>query len=301
MKKTLLLLSSAALLMSCNNNSTKTTVNGFEYEITVDETGENIEPGSVVVFDAQIHVVNSATGKDSLVADTKEMSDTPQKFPIPARKDLDENKIKEPLIDLLLLMSKGDKGYVAQKFDTIPELKGQFPDYDKLRFTVSVLDVLTKEQFEAEMDAANEIENQKMAEVRERETAVADLVSEKLVQYKQKQLADLKQIDGGTEILVIEDGTGEMFTPGDVASVHYYGVLKSTGTMFDNSFKRGQIFRFQVGVGQVIPGWDSGLMQLKKGTKAVLFIPSSQGYGESGSGPLIGPNEDLVFYVELED
>lgn len=287
--------------MSCNEDSAKTTANGFEYEIIVDEAGENIAPGFVAVFDAQIHVVNSATGKDSLVADTREMSDTPQKFPVPSQNDLDENNIKEPLIDLLLLMSKGDKASVAQKFDTIPELAGQFPGYDKLRFTVSVIDVLTKEQFEAEMDAASEIENQKMAEVRARETEVADLVSDILSRYNQRQLTDLQDIDGGTRIFIIEEGTGELFSPGDVAGVHYYGVLKSNGTMFDNSFKRGQIFRFQVGVGQVIPGWDAGLMQLKKGSKAVLFIPSAQAYGERGSGPLIGPDEDLVFYVELEN
>ncbi len=302
MKKTLLLLlSGAALLTACNTEKTKTTEGGFEYEITKDEDGDNIKPGDVAEFDALIHIVNSETGKDSLVADTKEMSDTPQKFPIPSQEELDAAKGKEPLIEFLLLLSKGDEGHVSQKFDTIPQLAEQFPGYDKIRYTVTVLNVLSKEEFEAEMEAANAIEMEKKAAVQVREPEVAELVSNNIEQYKSNSLTDVTEIDGGTKIYVIEEGSGEMYSPGDVASVHYYGVLLSNGEMFDNSFGRGDIFQFQVGVGQVIPGWDAGLMQLKKGSKALLFIPSAQAYGERGSGPKIGPDEDLVFYVELEN
>jgi peptidyl-prolyl cis-trans isomerase A (cyclophilin A) len=70
-------------------------------------------------------------------------------------------------------------------------------------------------------------------------------------------------------------------------------------TVFDSSYKRNQPIEFNVGIGQVIPGWDEGIMLLKNGEKAKFVIPSNLGYGEAGAGGVIPPNATLVFEVEL--
>ncbi|TMW55710.1 hypothetical protein Poli38472_010592 [Pythium oligandrum] len=88
---------------------------------------------------------------------------------------------------------------------------------------------------------------------------------------------------------------------GDTLVMHYVGKLASDGTVFDSSRDRGSPFQFQIGVGQVIKGWDEGVMRMSKGQTAVLNIPSAKGYGRAGAGGVIPPDADLVFEVELLD
>ena len=92
-------------------------------------------------------------------------------------------------------------------------------------------------------------------------------------------------------------GTGEQVVPGAMLTVNYVGTL-SDGTKFDSSYDRNQPFSFKFGVGQVIPGWEQGLVGMKVGGKRTLVIPSGLAYGEKGIGP-IPPNATLVFQVEL--
>lgn len=86
--------------------------------------------------------------------------------------------------------------------------------------------------------------------------------------------------------------------PGDEVEVHYTGTL-SDGTRFDSSLDRGTPFRFKLGQGQVIKGWEQGIGSMKKGEKAIFTIPPELGYGETGSPPLIPPNATLQFEVEM--
>ena len=85
---------------------------------------------------------------------------------------------------------------------------------------------------------------------------------------------------------------------GDIVAVHYAGKL-TNGKEFDNSFKRGEPIEFSVGVGQVIKGWDEGILLLKEGEAATFLIPSELGYGARGAGGVIPPNAWLIFDVEL--
>ena len=122
---------------------------------------------------------------------------------------------------------------------------------------------------------------------------------------KKKLAADLatkkaqaKADDSGLKILIEKEGTGKQPKAGEWVQVHYTGYL-SDGTKFDSSYDRGQPIGFPVGKGRVIAGWDKGIMQLKEGTVAYLFIPPHLGYGERGAGGVIPPNADLIFKVEL--
>lgn len=102
--------------------------------------------------------------------------------------------------------------------------------------------------------------------------------------------------------LVTEDlevGTGEEATPGRRVEVHYVGVSWSSGEQFDASWDRNDTFSFKLGAGQVIPGWDQGVAGMKVGGRRWLRIPPAMAYGAGGAGGVIGPNETLVFVVDL--
>ena len=99
-------------------------------------------------------------------------------------------------------------------------------------------------------------------------------------------------------IEILEEGTGEPTKERDKITVHYTGWLED-GTKFDSSLDRGQPFVFTLGIGQVIQGWDKGMLGAKIGEKRRLTIPSDLAYGESGMGSLIPPSSTLIFEVEI--
>ncbi len=102
--------------------------------------------------------------------------------------------------------------------------------------------------------------------------------------------------------LVIKElikGTGQIAGPGELVAVNDVGVLYSNGKEFENSFKRGEPFRFTLGKGQVIPGWEQGIPGMRVGGRRELIIPPSLAYGASGSPPKVPPNETLVFVIDL--
>ena len=101
----------------------------------------------------------------------------------------------------------------------------------------------------------------------------------------------------GLGIKVITEGTGKKPEQGKSVTVNYRGTLLD-GSEFDNSFKRGQPFSTKIGVGQVIKGWDEGIMMLNVGSKAMLKIPAELGYGSRSMGS-IPANSVLIFEVEL--
>jgi FKBP-type peptidyl-prolyl cis-trans isomerase len=100
-----------------------------------------------------------------------------------------------------------------------------------------------------------------------------------------------------SEDLVV--GKGAEATNGKRISVHYTGTLASDGKKFDSSVDRGTPFDFVLGAGQVIRGWDLGVLGMKVGGKRKLTIPATLAYGERGAGNVIPPNATLVFEVEL--
>jgi FKBP-type peptidyl-prolyl cis-trans isomerase len=101
----------------------------------------------------------------------------------------------------------------------------------------------------------------------------------------------------GLQYWDLKVGTGPDAASGDVVKVHYTGWL-TDGTKFDSSYDHGQPLRFWLGKGNVIKGWDEGIVGMKVGGKRQLHIPARLGYGARGTGP-IPPNADLVFDVEL--
>lgn len=100
------------------------------------------------------------------------------------------------------------------------------------------------------------------------------------------------------EIVKSSDSCSRKSKKGDILSMHYTGTLVD-GKEFDSSRQRGEPFRFQIGLGQVIKGWDQGLLDMCVGDKRKLTVPPSLGYGDAGAGDRIPPGATLVFETEL--
>ncbi len=131
--------------------------------------------------------------------------------------------------------------------------------------------------------------------------------AERLAAEKAKQAAELDKVaagfestDSGLRFKIIQKGDGAKAQGGSQVSVHYEGSLLN-GQVFDSSYKRNEPIGFQLGVGQVIKGWDEGISLLQVGDKARFVIPSDLAYGSAGAGGVIPPNATLIFDVELMD
>ena len=120
-------------------------------------------------------------------------------------------------------------------------------------------------------------------------------ISPEIVQDNQQE-ENMENSELKTEI--IQEGSGQEAKNGDTVSVHYTGTLED-GTKFDSSVDRGTPFSFKLGIGQVIKGWDLGVLGMKIGEKRKLTIPSNLAYGERGVPGTIPANATLLFDVEL--
>lgn len=136
-------------------------------------------------------------------------------------------------------------------------------------------------------------------------TNQTEVIENKKVSEPQKvnatnEVSDVKKEKAnGLKTEILKQGTGDkQVKNGDLVSVHYKGTLEN-GTEFDSSYKHNQPFEFTVGAGEVIKGWDLGLVGMKVGEKRKLTIPSDLGYGERGAGNVIPGNATLIFEIEL--
>lgn len=154
---------------------------------------------------------------------------------------------------------------------------------------------LSDEQIDAVMSRFQQSMQQKAEE------QMADIAAENeakgaafLAENKSKE--GVQETPSGLQYRIVEEGEGESPGPTDVVRCHYEGTLID-GTVFDSSYKRGQPAEF--GVNQVIAGWTEALQMMKPGAKWEVFLPSGIAYGPRGAGGAIGPNETLIFTIEL--
>lgn len=120
--------------------------------------------------------------------------------------------------------------------------------------------------------------------------------------HKERNHMDIQTTASGLQYQIIAPGNGVNPKPGQKITVHYTGWLSNDGqpgTKFDSSVDRGTPFSFIAGVGQVIKGWDEGLLLMSVGEKRRLIIPANLGYGARGAGGVIPPHATLIFDVEL--
>lgn len=191
----------------------------------------------------------------------------------------------------LLMMHAGDVATFSYEADTLVKmLNGQaiHPSYkagtgQKIVYTINLLRAVPMEEFQQQQEA-------EMKKMKTEEPG-------KIRDYVKQNNIKVKPNADGLYTIVTEKGSGEKVTAGKQVTVQYTGRLLD-GTKFDSSVDRGEPFSFRIGQGQVIQGWDKGLLGQTVGSKLQLIIPSSIGYGERGSGP-IPPYSTLVFDIEI--
>ncbi len=140
-----------------------------------------------------------------------------------------------------------------------------------------------------------EVVQEAMKELAKKVTQRRKAIATKFFEENKKK-EGVQVTESGLQYQVIKSGTGASPTADSKVSVHYEGKLVN-GDIFDSSLQRGEPATF--GVSQVIPGWTEALLRMKVGDKWKLFIPPNLAYGDRGSPPVIGPNEALIFEVEL--
>ena len=260
----------ASTVLGSEKDDFQVASNGVKFKaIVANPTGRQVMADDVITFTSALFI------NDSLVQENTE--------PMPLM-------VRQPeragdVFDAILLMREGET--TAFAFDPKIYIGEQLPPFiketDVINMTISIIKTQTVEEYDAEQA----IIAQKM------------IAEEK--QTLQKYMADnnIKGVEtpGGMFIAVLKEGTGNRPETGSTVSVHYTGKLLN-GKVFDSSVQRGTPIRFQVGVGQVIRGWDEGILTMKVGEKAIFLIPSPMAYGERDMGE-IPSNSPLIFEVEL--
>jgi peptidylprolyl isomerase len=130
---------------------------------------------------------------------------------------------------------------------------------------------------------------------------VTDVAVESTDDLQTKPEIEIPDQEPPTELLVsdVVVGDGDLACSGDLVSMQYVGVTYADGKQFDASWDRGEPFSFQLGGGQVIGGWDQGIVGMRQGGRRTLVIPPDLGYGDQGAGADIPPGATLVFVVDL--
>ena len=224
----------------------------------------------------------------------------------------DTIKAQNGMDEIFLSLRKGDSitFEAAAKIIFSGNQPAPIKENDVIKVRLGAYEVKTEAEMQAFYEEAMQKEQEKAAE-----RAKALLVEEakSIEAYLTKNNLKAQKTESGLYYVIEKEGTGEVTTPGTTMYVNYAGYLLG-GPLFDTSWpelaKANNMFSEErpyeplpvnVGMGQVIPGWDEGLMLLKKGSKAKLIIPSPLGYGEGGAGEMIPANSILVFDVEVTD
>ena len=145
------------------------------------------------------------------------------------------------------------------------------------------------------VEEAQKLINDYLQELQDKAEKVARAEGEQFLAENGKK-ENVKTTASGLQYVVEKEGTGAQPTAEDEGAVHYTGKLLN-GQVFDSSVNRGEPATFPLN--RVIPGWTEGLQLMKAGGKAVFYIPSALAYGSAGAPPMIGPDADLIFTVEL--
>lgn len=210
----------------------------------------------------------------------------------------------------ILLASQGDSISTYERIDSLTQpLPPAFYFQPEIRMDIVLVRIISRLDMEMQrVSEQREMERQRVQDsianrgVISRVPSVTASVTKLAERLRNNDFGDeLKTTPSGLQYVIFEKGKGAKIQLGEQGvSVHYYGCLLEDGTRFDDSFSRGEPYVLQVGIGQVIPGWDEGLMLLNHGAMALFKIPGDLAYGPLGGGPLIPANATLVFYVEVK-
>lgn len=258
------------------------TPSGYPYQLLKKGDGNNsVQPGDYIVYH------ETCLKNDTLWYST-EKNGRPRETVYPG---LDQvGRPIPPPYEAIQLMNPGDCLVVFQSLDTVSNLPDYLKPEDELAFYIKLLSSMTKDAYQ---EALNRSAQQ--------DSLIREQTNEIITTYgTSPQALKMQTTESGLSLIIHQPGEMPLIEEGNAVTVQYCGLL-ADGNTFDSSYKRNKPFRFQVGSGKVIDGWDEGIRYLGPGGKATLIIPAALGYGENGYGSLIPPNATLFFYVEVEN
>ncbi|WP_448519412.1 FKBP-type peptidyl-prolyl cis-trans isomerase [Rhodoflexus sp.] len=272
-----------ALLTGCGQggSSIKTLPNGLRYANHTNNKGETAKAGEYMSLHFQMWGTN-AEGKDTLLQDTRALGEPMILMP--------DNPAIGRIGEGLQRVVKGDS---VSFYESVDSLYGQMvPPFLKkgsnIRFDMKIIDIMNQQALEA------------MMEKRQREQVGKD---EEIIKkfLADKGISNAQRTSSGLYYTIDKEGTGPQPKKGDEVQTHYTGSIIPTERKFDSSLDpgRGEPLKFSCGVGQMIPGFDEGVMLMKQGGKATFYLPSALGYGPQSPSPDIPANSILRFEVEL--
>lgn len=269
----------AIAVLSCSQEGKMQTLkNGLRYVHHVKNTGDTAKVGDLMRIHFQQWAVNK--GKDTLLTSTYTMGE-----PMTVQMgDPSLGKIGEAL----RMVHSGDSISLYISIDSLLGGAPRPPFIDSatdVRFEMKIIKILTMQEYEKEQ--------KEMAE--KQKATDAELIKQYIADNK---LANVQTTESGLHYIITAPGNGPAPKGGDQVELHYTGTFLD-GNKFDSSLDRGQPFNFPAGVGQVVPGFDEGVLLLKQGGKATLIIPSGLAYGPQGNPPTIKPNSIIKFDIEL--
>ena len=282
---------------------------GLEYKIISSGSGKTVAYGNFI----QIHIKQVYGGtKDTVLMDTHDYMSRIQL--------LDTVNTPMAYYKILKQMKRGDSLVIRLLTDTVfKDPKNQMPPFMKkgkyLYTNVKLINFFeTREQADSANQAETALAKPKIYK-KQMEEIEKDLAGKKsqieadsklIEDYLAKNNIKAQKTKWGTYVAISTEGTGEKITSNDVAVVNYTGRTLDSGKVFDSNIdpKLGHPQPYEVKVGElgtIILGWTDALMQLKKGSKATIYVPSSLGYGPGGNGEKIKPNQNLMFDMEVTD
>ena len=293
------LVTGVSTLSSCQK--TKVTEKDAIEFTYINEGTEKPANGNYLLYNLQI-----VTQTDSIIVSSLE-------DPFPQGININDTlKPQSGIEEILFGLKKGD----SINFQVPAKMiMGDYPPPgikvdDLLKVRIGAYEIKTEDEMKALYQEIGQKEQEKAIE---RAKALLVEESKTIEAYLTKNNLKAQKTQSGLYYVIEKEGAGEPTTPGTTMYVNYAGYLLN-GPLFDTSWpdlaKANNMFNEErpyeplpvnVGMGQVIPGWDEGLMLLKKGSKAKFIIPSPLGYGEGGAGEMIPANSILVFDVEVTD
>ncbi|RYU90508.1 FKBP-type peptidylprolyl isomerase [Mucilaginibacter terrigena] len=300
MRKNLTIIAIAALGFASCKGGFKQAEGGLLYNIRTDKSGPLVKPGDFISLNLTLK-----NEGDSVIGSTYDQGR-------PAPQIVEKTTRKGDVTSIFTLLSEGDSATVKVNIDSMfkkgaprpPGLKGKYIIYeikvDKViergNSTEAVFQAHITDYFKAQVDRMKKAEPVKMKK------------------YVEDKKLKVTTTASGLQYEITKQGTGPNLVNGDTAVVNYTGSLLN-GDVFDSSVKEDakkikramdparkyEPYRFAVGSGTVIRGWDEGFLLLNKGSKATLVIPSELGWGEQGSQGMIPAFAPVVFTVEVLD
>jgi len=201
--------------------------------------------------------------------------------------------------EVLYNLAKGDSAVLYIPLSE-NEKQNEIKNSDTLIFELKVHDIFDAEKMRDIVEDEYLKQEAEAKEARIKQIAADQTIMKAWDDYNKGKLkGKLKKTKSGIKYLILENGNGDFAKTGQKVKFGFYGMTQKDANAFENSFGKDKDLTLIVGAKQVIPGWDEALQQMNEGMKAVFFIPAKLGFGKKGKLPVIPPDADLVFYIEL--